>query len=149
MGTRAQFFVGNPEDVENRRWLGTTAWDGYPDGWIAPLAKVMSEEGFVNAVKDLAGSRDDFCDPAKHGFPFPWTDDLFLTDYTYAWFDGRVMMTCYHRGWVELRAYLNGDDASRGAYHNDVEQLSRNVPAPTSTWDRSGPDSIVILRTSR
>jgi hypothetical protein len=32
MGTRAQFFVGNPQDLEHREFLGTVAWDGRPNG---------------------------------------------------------------------------------------------------------------------
>lgn len=146
MGTRAQFFLGNPEDVNHRRWLGCTAYDGYCHGWTDPLADAVSEEDFARIVKEIAGPRKDFCDPDKHGFPFPWINDLFLTDYTYAWFGGKPMVTCYHRGWIGHSEYLNGTEADQQAYHSGGNTLARDVPAPTKEWDRSGPDSIMFLR---
>lgn len=50
MGTHAQFFVGNPQDLEGREYLGSLAWDGYPDSSIGEILKGI------------------------------WDDDLFLTD---------------------------------------------------------------------
>ena len=143
MGTRAAFFVGNPQDTETRKWLGCIAYDGYPDQGIGEtFSKVADETGFVAAVEKLK-DRDDFCDPKKHGWPFPWADDLFLTDYVYAWFDGRVMLTSFYCGWISLADYM--DPAKEDAYHLQAESLPHDTPAPTA-WDRSGPDSIMILR---
>ena len=153
MGTRAQFFVGNPQDVAGRKWLGTVAWDGYPDGDVGDtLEDVTTEEGFVIAVAGIAAERRDFCDPAKHGFPFPWHDDLFLTDCTYAFFDGRMQFTYFHSGWIDLAEYLKeGEEGEqvRAAYNarrSDV--LPSNVPAPTK-YDPAGPDSIMIISAPR
>jgi hypothetical protein len=145
MGTRAQFFIGDPRDTEAREWLGTIAWDGYPDGDCGALAKASSEVGFRALVEHLKANRDDFCDRAQHGFPFPWRDDLFLTDFTYALFDGAVQMTCYHRGFVPLAEYVNGTDEFKEAYHEAPEQLAKNVAAPAG-GKPGGPDSIMILR---
>lgn len=145
MGTRAQFFINDPQNLETRKWLGCIAFDGYPDGDCRVLAECASEAAFIEAVGRLAKERDDFCDPAVHGFPFPWTSDLFLTDYTYAWMDGRVMMTCYHVGWIPLFDYLSQDKAAQKVYYDRGDTLPDNVVAPTK-WDRSAPDSILIVR---
>ncbi|WP_332690025.1 hypothetical protein [Devosia sp.] len=143
MGTRAQFFIGNPMDLETREWLGCVAWDGYPDGDCGGLAKASSEVGFRALVADLKAKRDDFCDPAERSFPFPWRNDLFLTDYTYALFDGAVQMTCFHRGFIPLSEYLKGE-AVANAYHDGAERLPSNVPAPVSALP-PGPDSIIVI----
>lgn len=139
MGTRAQFFIGNPEDLDSRRWLGCVAWDGYPDGDCGEhLIPTATADEFEAAVRALAEKREDFTDPEIHSFPFPWDDDLFLTDYTYAIFDGCTQVTCYHGGWRRL----NGDltDAWKGS-----DELPGNVKAPTGGGEL-GPDSIMILR---
>lgn len=144
MGTRAQFFIGNPQDLEGRVWLGCVAWDGYPDGDIGDaLKECASEAQFREAIATIAERRDDFCDPATRSFPFPWKDDLYLTDCTYAWFDGAVQFTYFHRGFVELADYL-ANKSTREAYDEGPEMLPGNVAAPTSDKPR-GPDSIMIL----
>lgn len=145
MGTRAQFFVGNPSDLENRDWLGCTAWDGYPDGYCGEAFRdVATAEQFVAAVEGFR-TRDDFCDPFKHSFPFPWRDDLYLTDYTYAFFDGRMQVTCYRGGWRDLGAVLAS--AGNDDIWADADELPSNVPAPDAKGPK-GPDSIMII-TSR
>lgn len=143
MGTRAQFFIGDPRDVEGREWLGCIAWDGYPDGDCGRLAGATTEAEFRNRVELLKASRDDFTDPAIRSFPFPWRNNLFLTDWTYAWFGGEVQATCYHRGFVSLRRYL-ADPAFAEGYHEGAEQLAGDVPAPVTEGPR-GPDSIMVL----
>ena len=146
MGTRAQFFIGDPQDVSGREWLGCVAWDGYPSGDVGDLLKdVVSEGQFREAIDMLAEKRDDFCDPSKHSFPFPWRDDLFLTDVTYAWFGRSVQVTWFHRGFIPLAAYLAGSDEEREAYHEGPESLPGNVAAPISEGPK-GPDSIMIIR---
>jgi hypothetical protein len=148
MGTRAQFFIGNPENVETRVWLGCVAWDGYPDGDLEPLRACQSEQEFRDAIAKVAATRNDFCDPTKNGFPFPWVDDLFLTDVTYAWINDATMITCYHRGWIKMTDYLD-DERARELYHAQPKQLPYNTPSPSKTWDRSGPDSIMLLSVPR
>lgn len=143
MGTRAQFFINDPQNLETRKWLGCVAWDGHAENF-GQLAGCTTEEEFTQALAAIAAGRDDFCDPAKHGFPFPWTKNLFLTDCTYAMIDGRVMYTYFHRGWVPLTEYL-ADEKSAEAYSERPDTLPETVPAPTATWDRTGPDSIMIF----
>jgi len=145
MGTRASFFIGNPEDIENRQWLGCVAWDGYPDGDIGRfLEAATTEDDFAEAVSKIAASRDDYCDPKKYDFPFPWSDDLFLTDFTYAFFDEEVWATSFHTGWALLKEHLNADDEWHEMYSNR-EELPSNVQAPQKAGKPAGPDSIIII----
>lgn len=139
MGTRASFFVGNPSDLPNRDWLGCIAWDGYPDGDCKGFVGATSAEDFIARVEALMSRRDDFCDPKQHSFPFPWRDDLYLTDYTYAYFDGRVQVTCYHSGWRDLT-----DDMSEAWGDDEDDELPDNVPAPEGRGSK-GPDSILVF----
>jgi hypothetical protein len=143
MGTRAQFFIGNPQDIENRQWLGCIAFDGYPDGDCGTeLANATSAEAFISGVEAIRSSRDDFTDPLVNSFPFPWRDDLFLTDYTYALFDGRTQVTCFHHGWRELSAVLA--DKSEDGPWSDNDELPSTVSAPADSGPK-GPDSILIF----
>jgi hypothetical protein len=145
MGTRAQFFVGDPRNIEAREWLGAVAWDGYPDGDIGEALKnVIVEKHFREAIAIIAKEREDFCDPSKNDFPFPWHDDLFLTDYTYAFFDGKVQFTYYHRGFIALNEYRENAEIAE-KYAEGAEELARNVPAPERTGKPPGPDSIMII----
>jgi len=146
MGTRAQFFVGDPLDIENRQWLGAVAWDGYPDGDIGDhLEGVTTEDGFRLAISLISSERRDFCDPSAHSFPFPWTDDLFLTDCTYAWFGDRVQFTYFHRGFVDLDQYRMSADF-REEYGDREDQLAGDIPAPVDASEKpAGPDSAIIL----
>lgn len=145
MGTRAQFFLGNPSDLQNRKYLGTVAFDGYPDGDIGEaFAGVVDEDGFLASVRRIASKRDDFADPVSRAFPFPWRDDLYLTDCTYAFFDGAVQYTSFHSGFVPLAKYLAFTEDESAAYGDANERLPSNIPAPASDLPR-GPDSIIVI----
>ncbi len=133
MGTRASFWIGNPMEIENREWLGCIAWDGFPGG-IPGIKEVKTAEDFRVLVLQQS-EREDFAKPDK-GWPFPWADNIFLTDYTYAFFDGKVQVTCFHGGFVPLDEY---SDETR-----KEDTLPDNIPAP-KPYDSSQPDSIIIL----
>lgn len=144
MGTRAQFFVGNPSDIETRKFLGTVAFDGYPDGDCGDaLMGVKDAETFEACVRHIASKRDDFADPAVRSFPFPWKDDLYLTDCTYAFFHGAVQFTAFHTGFVPLEKYRAFTEAESEAYF-ETEVLPSDVPAPSGDLPK-GPDSIMIF----
>lgn len=145
MGTRAQFFVGDPRDIDNRVYLGCIAFDGYPDGDCKAFAKCDTERKFRNAVKRLASKRRDFSDPAVRSFPFPWKDDLFLTDCTYAWFNDAVQFTWFHRGFVKLADYNSGSGKFLKAYYDGADELRSDVPAPSDSDKPAGVDSIMII----
>lgn len=140
MGTRAQFFIGNPSDLEGREWLGCVAWDGYPDGDCGDALKdAKTEAEFRAGVAKIAAARDDFCDPSERSFPFPWKDDLYLTDCTYAWFAGAPQFTYFHRGFSPLPEFL-----ARETDDDGPDTLPSNVAAPVSAKP-PGPDSIMIV----
>ena len=151
MGTRAAFWIGDPRDLENRLWIGCVAWDGYPSG-LPQLTQSIptTEEEFLSAVKRISEQRDDFADPKNGGWPYPWTGDIFLTDYTYAFFNGKVQVTHYHAGFVPLEKYdIKENEYSteemeeRGETGADDPSLV-DVPFE-GTWDRNQPDSIILL----
>lgn len=140
MGTRAAFWIGDPRNLEDREWLGCIAWDGCPGGDCDTFRHATTEAGFRKAVHALALSRDDFARP-DGGWPYPWHDDIFLTDYTYAFFDGEVQLTAFYAGFMTFAEYdaHDGDEAKR-----DDDPTLRNVPAPAE-YDRRQPDSIMIF----
>lgn len=83
MGTRVCAWIGNPHDYENREYLGSLGYDGYN---IPPLvAKAKSAEDFRRIWLKYAEEQHHFCTPDRP-FPFPWADDIFITDITVAWF---------------------------------------------------------------
>lgn len=145
MGTRAAFFIGDPRDVDNREWLGCIAWDGYPDGDCARLAEATDAEHFRALVKSLAIERDDFASP-EGGFPFPWMNDLFLTDCVYAFFDGDTHVDV-NRNWRTVRWCLEASDEERiDALESSRDPSFENVPAPGGDYDPTQPDSIMVIR---
>lgn len=145
MGTRAQFFIGDPQDVEGREWLGCVAYDGYVGGDCGEtLSGAKTPEAFRAAVKRLQELRDDFTDPETQSFPFPWANDLFLTDYTYAFFDGRVQVTCFHSGWRDLPPTFDPKFAGENLWPEGQDELPHDVKSPAGSGPK-GPDSIMIL----
>lgn len=111
MGTRADFYVGRGEDAE---WLGSIAWDGYPDGpnGVPSFVQSAPTEGeFRNAVRGFFEGRDDVSGP-DHGWPWPW-DDSNTTDYSYAFDEGCVWVTCFGHGWDRYDQYDHEDERDR------------------------------------
>lgn len=139
MGTRAAFWMGDPTNLERREWLGCIAWDGYPSAFEELAA--CNEAGFRAAVMRMAVNRDDFATPTR-GWPFPWADDVFLTDYTYAFFDGAVQVCCFHRPFMPMAAYLTRDEETEDETTDDPRHAK--VPAP-ALYDPTQPDSIMIV----
>jgi hypothetical protein len=92
MGTRADYFIGEGESAE---WLGSTAWDGYPEGVAESILKATTEEEFRAAVSAELTSRDDGTVP-ENGWPWPW-DDSRTTDYAYMFVDGKVWASYFGR----------------------------------------------------
>ena len=89
MGTRADFYVGRGESAE---WLGSIAFDGYPDGLKNDgVLRSTDEAGFRADVAAFLAERDDATVPSE-GWPWPW-EDSGTTDYAYALHDGKVWAT--------------------------------------------------------
>lgn len=102
MGTRANFYVGRGSEAE---WLGSIAWDGYPDGVFdanrpSALPMKASEDEWRSAVAEFLAQREDGTLP-EHGWPWPW-DDSGTTDYAYALDDGVVYASGFGYGWFAV-----------------------------------------------
>jgi hypothetical protein len=95
MGTRADFYVGRGGKAE---WLGSIAWDGYPDGLPRILKySIQSEEDFRMRVAQELSTRGDATFPDM-GWPWPWNDSR-TTDYAYAFDEGGVWASSFGGKW--------------------------------------------------
>lgn len=94
MGTRADFYIGRGENAE---WLGSTAWDGYPDGFKDTPLLGAADEATYRAEVAALGTREDFTAPEK-GWPWPWIDSR-TTDYAYAFDGGKVWCSSFGHPW--------------------------------------------------
>ena len=94
MGTRADFYVGRGENAE---WLGSIAWDGYPEGIPNTILAQHNEAVYRLEVGLFLGDRNDATLP-EMGWPWPW-DDSRTTDYAYAFDDGVVYAASYGGMW--------------------------------------------------
>lgn len=99
MGTRADFYIGRGANAE---WLGSIAFDGYPDGIAAALLRVSTAGEFKNELNKFFSDRSDVSLP-RHGWPWPWPDSR-TTDYAYAFDDGRVWACPFGQYWFPATA---------------------------------------------
>jgi len=99
MGTRADFYVGRGEKAE---WLGSIAWDGYPDGLDESLLLSTTDGEFREQVS-LLQTRDDWT-ATSYGWPWPW-DDSQTTDCAYAFDDGKVWISFFGSEWQECQEH--------------------------------------------
>jgi hypothetical protein len=84
MGTRADFYVEN-------EWIGSIAYDGYPDGIDSSILQLKDKEEFETKVKDYISKRADGTLPVL-GWPWPWTNSS-GTDYSYIFTKGCVYIS--------------------------------------------------------
>ena len=99
MGTRCDFYVGRGESAE---WIGSLAWDGYPDNEeFTPFLAATSEEAFRREIRRLFESREDATTP-EQGWPWPWSNSR-TTDYTYAWEANVVWISNFGRSWATAK----------------------------------------------
>jgi len=99
MGTRADFYVGRGEQAE---WLGSIAWNGYPEGIPEEVKGAPTEAVFREAVEKMIQERDDGTHP-REGWPWPWEDSQ-TTDYAYAFETDTVYASCFGSGWWKAAA---------------------------------------------
>ena len=96
MPSRADFYVGRGTEAE---WVGSLAWDAYPDGLPDKIRQATDEQDFRERVGALLNGRADSTTP-EEGWPWTW-DDSHKTEYSYA-FDakkGKVFASCYGSNW--------------------------------------------------
>ena len=107
MGTRADFYVGRGSEAE---WLGSIAWDGYPDGIDTLVLGATTEEQYRDAVREFL-AREDATRP-EMGWPWPW-DDSNTTDYAYAFDRDRVWASGFGCEWFRPFVDEEPEDSGR------------------------------------
>lgn len=141
MGTRADFYVGRGETAE---WLGSVAWDGYPDGFShrPELFTAKTADEFRATVAAELADRADSTLPER-GWPWPW-DDSNTTDYAYA-FDGEAVHgSCFGGPWfvpdlsAENCGEPDGDGPKGQVFPNMAER--KNV-----RWDKGSGVMVIGL----
>jgi hypothetical protein len=115
MGTRADFYVGRGEDAE---WLGSIAWDGYPDGIARTLLDSAEEGEFRTRLRDFFAGRDDVTLP-ENGWPWPW-ETSHTTDFAYAFDAGRVWASGYGYPWQVATEYDGDHDEGEPTVFPDM-----------------------------
>lgn len=127
MGTRADFYKGIGKGA---LWLGSIAWDGYPEGIDKELLEATTEEAFESALASFAESRfdeetesSDWTKPS-YGWPWPWKDSQ-TTDFAYCFNDGKVEVFCFGRP-------CPGDDDAPKAEFPDMSLVQRVTYGPRS-----------------
>lgn len=124
MGTRADFYIGRGEQAE---WLGSIAWDGYPDGIDKPVLEATTPEGFRNALVNFAAARDDWTAP-EQGWPWPW-DNSGTTDYAYALDEGKVWASGFGGTWFDA----NEPETDTEDNHADKSAIFPDMSARKAT----------------
>lgn len=105
MGTRADFYVGRGASAE---WLGSVAFDGYPDGIEGAVLGAKGEGEFREAVAKFLASKSHATLP-EMGWPWPWNDSR-MTDYAYAFADGAVLASGFGSAWFDPKIKRDDDD---------------------------------------
>jgi hypothetical protein len=144
MGTRADFYVGRGADAE---WLGSIAWDGYPDGIDERVLKAKTEKTYRKTVQKFLETLDDATLPSQ-GWPWPW-DDSCTTDYSYA-FDAkkkRVYASYFGHAWFNpLKSRPKVSEGAKKVVFPNMAAKQNVVLGPRSglMTVTSGPDGIKV-----
>ncbi len=128
MGTRADFYVGRGEKSE---WLGSIAWDGYPEGIDDAVLKAKTKQTFRGAVRKFFKGRDDVTLPTQ-GWPWPWETSA-TTDYAYSFDGSRVSASCFGGPWFKPTAEQPDKDDGPSAIFPNMKAHQR-----VTTGKRSG-----------
>lgn len=98
MGTRADFYVGRGENAE---YLGSVGWDGHQENMLHLESKFEAQ--YRLNVKDLIDEQEGWTK-----WPWPW-EDSHTTDYSYAFDDDRVWVSCFGTEWIPLLSRASKD----------------------------------------
>ena len=88
MGTRADFYAMKGYHLTSKDWIGSIAWDGYPQGVPKEIKKDGTRKAFLLAVRAFLKQRDDTTFRSD-GWPWPW-DSSETSDYYYVFSKGKV-----------------------------------------------------------
>lgn len=97
MGTRADFYLRSGRQLKKEDWLGSIAWDGYPEGMPKALLRAKSKEKFLKELEAFFCDRKDVTRPDE-GWPWPWETSA-ITDYTYIFSEtsNKVTYRCFDK----------------------------------------------------
>ena len=98
MGTRADFYT-KKNDKQELEWLGSIAFDGYPEGIDTTVLEARKEDFYLKSLDAFFADRDDVSLP-KDGWPWPW-DDSELTDCAYLFTGEKVVMFKGRGEWID------------------------------------------------
>ncbi|MEE8143245.1 MAG: hypothetical protein V3T77_09100 [Planctomycetota bacterium] len=118
MGTRADFYIGRDKDAE---WLGSIAWDGYPDGNPVDLLPVDNEAEFRAGVQALLDNEETGPTKVSEGWPWPWEDSN-TTDFAYAFDEGKVWT--HGSGW-QIASEYNGEETGDCSDFPDMTEVQQ------------------------
>ena len=108
MGTRADFYLKTERHyLKQSDWLGSIAWDGYPEGIPDDLKKAKTPREFVDALLRFSKNRDDWTS-TDLGWPWPWETSA-LTDYAYIFYKNKVHIKCFDKKvkWPDMSKIQN------------------------------------------
>ncbi len=124
MGTRADFYIGRGAQAE---WVGSIAWDGYPDGLKKPLLRATTKDEFMQRLEEFWTDRDDVTRP-QDGWPWPWNNSA-TTDYAYAFDDGKVWASAFGNAWFDpLKPQPEEPHDDGSVVFPDMTHLKNNPP---------------------
>lgn len=134
MGTRADFYIRQDGAM---KWIGSKAWDGYPEGIKKEILTQTTSEGFEGEVTQYLKQCKDGTLP-EQGWPWPWNDSR-TTDYSYIFENGKVMASNWGYPLFDpLATETDEDDGER-----DIEKMEGFFPDMSAVknvdfGDRSG-----------
>lgn len=132
MGTRADFYVGRGLNAE---WIGSIAWDGFPDDMPKKIMWAKTESKFREAVKSFLNTREDATFP-EDGWPWPWATSQ-TTDFSYVLDEGKIHVFCFGK----LQA------VNPKGHYDDAESTKSLFPdmADFKQREKLGPHSGVLV----
>lgn len=143
MGTRADFYI-KQEQEPKMLWLGSIAWDGYPEGIDKDVLLATSPDEYVNEVRRfLAAHKGTLPD---RGWPWPW-DNSKTTDYSYVFVDNKVMGSSWGNSFFDPLVKQEDND-------DETQEQGESIDWPDMTdvknvrWDMEG-SGLIILSTPK
>ena len=119
MGTRADFYMGQGKKAT---WLGSIAWDGYPDGIPDSIKRAPTQAEYHSAVAEFLESRND-ASLFQDSWPWPWKDSR-TTDYAYTFSTktNQVMASYFGYSWFPAIGGKQVDSGRRVAFPDMTER---------------------------
>ena len=140
MGTRADFFIGIGPAAE---WIGSTSYDGDPEGWGKQPLAARTEDEFRAAVEEMLNS-DALVTRPSEGWPWPW-EDFRTSDFAYAWDPARnTGVASSGRPWVTAAELVADRDCIYAGERLRDDEVPDMRKGPQG--DVLGKSGLILLR---